>query len=107
MKKPDDAYIGEGKACDGRPVQQYGRMFRLNTWFRFTDQFYGLGTPVKPLKKLVQSGLLGWPLKVTISAHTGFNWKFFWVGKEYLEPQPVPAELDYDMWLGPGSLQAL
>ena len=72
-----------------------------NTWFRFTDQFYGLGTPVKPLKKLVQSGLLGWPLKVTISAHTGFNWKFFWVGKEYLEPQPVPAELDYDMWLGP------
>lgn len=31
----------------------------------------------KPLKKLVQSGLLGWPLKVTIGAHTGFNWKFF------------------------------
>ena len=67
----------------------------------FYRSVYGLGTPVKPLKKLVQSGLLGWPLKVTISAHTGFNWKFFWVGKEYLEPQSVPAELDYDMWLGP------
>ena len=37
---------------------------RLNTWFRFADPFYGLGTPVKPLKKLVQSGMLGWPLKV-------------------------------------------
>ena len=99
-EKPMTRTIGEGKRVM-EAVQQYGRMFRLNTWFRFTDQFYGLGTPVQPLKKLVQSGLLGWPLKVTISAHTGFNWKFFWVGKEYLEPQPVPAELDYDMWLGP------
>ena len=35
-------------------MKQYGRMFRLNTWFRFADPFYGLGTPVKPLKKLVQ-----------------------------------------------------
>lgn len=79
-EKPMTRTIGEGKRVM-EAVQQYGRMFRLNTWFRFTDQFYGLGTPVKPLKKLVQSGLLGWPLKVTISAHTGFNWKFFWVGK--------------------------
>jgi len=60
-----------------------------------------LGTPVKPLKKLVDSGMLGWPLKVTISKHTGFDWKFYWVGKTHLEPQPVPEELDYDMWLGP------
>ena len=30
-----------------------------------------------------------------------FQLEVFWVGKEYLEPQPVPAELDYDMWLGP------
>ena len=27
--------------------------------------------------------------------------QFFWVGKENLAPEPVPAELDYDMWLGP------
>ena len=75
-EKPMTRTIGEGKRVM-EAVQQYGRMFRLNTWFRFTDQFYGLGTPVQPLKKLVQSGLLGWPLKVTISAHTGFNWKFY------------------------------
>ena len=99
-EKPMTRTIGEGKRVM-EAVKQYGRMFRLNTWFRFKDQFYGLGTPVKPLKKLVQSGLLGWPLKVTISKHTGFDWKFYWVGKEYLEPQPVPSELDYDMWLGP------
>ena len=92
--------IGEGKRVM-EAVKQYGRMFRLNTWFRFADPFYGLGTPVKPLKKLVQSGMLGWPLKVTISKHTGFDWKFFWVGQPQLEEMKVPAELDYDMWLGP------
>ena len=65
------------------------------------DIFYGLGTTVEPLKKLVDSGMLGWPLKVTISGATGFAWKFYWVGKENLRPQSVPAELNYDMWLGP------
>lgn len=99
-EKPMTRTIGEGKRVM-EAVQAHGNIFRLNTWFRFKDPFYGLGTPVKPLKKLVQSGMLGWPLKVTISKHTGFNWKFFWVGKNTLEPQRVPEELDYDMWLGP------
>lgn len=99
-EKPMTRTIGEGKRLV-EAVKRNGRIFRLNTWFRFKDTFYGLGTDVKPLKKLVDSGLLGWPLKVTICAHTGFNWKFFWVGKENLIPEPVPAELDYDMWLGP------
>ena len=99
-EKPMTRTIGEGKRVV-EAVRQNGRIFRLNTWFRFTDTFYGLGTTVEPLKKLVDSGLLGWPLKVTISGSTGFTWKFFWVGKENLKPEPVPAELDYDMWLGP------
>ena len=34
-----------------------------------------MGTPVQPIKKLVNSGLLGWPLKVTLNQSTGFNWK--------------------------------
>jgi len=76
-------------------------MFRLNTWFRFEDNFYGMNTTVKPIKKLVESGLLGWPLTVTVSKTTGFDWKFYWVGKTKLEVQPVPEELDYDRWLGP------
>ncbi|MCK9507618.1 MAG: Gfo/Idh/MocA family oxidoreductase [Pigmentiphaga sp.] len=99
-EKPMTRTIGEGKRVM-EAVQKNGSIFRLNTWFRFKDPFYGLGTPVKPLKKLVQSGLLGWPLKVTISKHTGFDWKFYWTGKNHLDPQPVPAELDYNMWLGP------
>lgn len=99
-EKPMTRTIGEGKRVV-EAMEQYGRMFRLNTWFRFTDQFYGLNTTVKPLKKLVESGVLGWPLTVNISGVTGFNWKFYWVGKSNLEPMPVPAELDYEMWLGP------
>ena len=92
--------IGEGKRVV-EAIQANGRMFRLNTWFRFKSNFYGLGTTVKPLKKVIDSGVLGWPLKVTISGVTGFNWKFYWVGKPNLAPQQVPAEFDYDMWLGP------
>jgi predicted dehydrogenase len=99
-EKPMTRTIGEGKRVV-EAVQQYKRMFRLNTWFRFEDNFYGMNTTVKPIKKLVESGLLGWPLTVTVSKTTGFDWKFYWVGKTKLEEQPVPEELDYERWLGP------
>ena len=99
-EKPMTRTIGEGKRVV-EAMKQHGKMFRLNTWFRFKDNFYGMGTPVKKLKKVVDSGVLGWPLKVTISGVTGFNWKFYWVGKENLTPQAVPEQLDYNMWLGP------
>jgi len=99
-EKPMTRTIGEGKRVV-EAVKQYGRMFRLNTWFRFSDNFYGMNSSVKPIKKLVESGLLGWPLTVTVSKTTGFDWKFYWVGKTQMETQPVPAELDYERWLGP------
>jgi myo-inositol 2-dehydrogenase/D-chiro-inositol 1-dehydrogenase len=99
-EKPMTRTIGEGQKVV-EAVQKTGRIFRVNTWFRFQDQFYGFGTTVKPVKKVVQSGVLGWPLKVTVSGITGFDWKFYWRGKTYLPPQPVPKELDYDFWLGP------
>lgn len=99
-EKPMTRTIGEGIKVV-QAVQQYGRIFRLNTWFRFQSNFYNFGPVVKPVKKLVQSGMLGWPLKVTVNASTGFNWKFDWVGKTHLPEMPVPDELDYDFWLGP------
>jgi len=92
--------IAEGRALVDA-VGRTGRVFRVNTWFRFEDQFYGFGSEVQPIKKAVQSGLLGWPLKATISATTGFDWKFYWSGRTNLRPEPVPPELDYDLWLGP------
>jgi myo-inositol 2-dehydrogenase/D-chiro-inositol 1-dehydrogenase len=99
-EKPMTRTIAEGRKVV-EAVQRNGRIFRVNTWFRFDDQFYDFGTTVNPIKKLVRSGLLGWPLRVTVSAATGFDWKFYWRGLTYLPPQPVPKELDYDMWLGP------
>ena len=99
-EKPMTRTIAEGRAVV-EAVRRTGRIFRINTWFRFTDRFYGFGTDVRPIKKVVESGLLGWPLKATVSATTGFDWKFYWSGLTYAPPEPVPAELDYDFWLGP------
>ncbi len=99
-EKPMTRTIGEGKKV-AAAVQANGSVFRVNTWFRFTSRFYGFGTTIKPVKKLVESGLLGWPLKINICSRTGFNWKLAWRGLTNLKAQWIPEELDYDMWLGP------
>ncbi|MBN2092791.1 Gfo/Idh/MocA family oxidoreductase [candidate division KSB1 bacterium] len=99
-EKPMTRTIREGQKVV-EAVRKYGSIFRINTWFRFNGDFYGFGTTVAPIKKLILSGLLGWPLKVNISETTGFAWKFYWCGKMHLPNEPVPSELDYDMWLGP------
>ncbi|MCK4628206.1 MAG: Gfo/Idh/MocA family oxidoreductase, partial [Sedimentisphaerales bacterium] len=99
-EKPMTRTIGEGQKVI-EAVQQNSSIFRVNTWFRFEENFYGFNTPVYPIKKIVSNGLLGWPLKVTICEATGFAWKFFWSGKTDLEPQWIPEHLDYNFWLGP------
>jgi len=99
-EKPMTRTIGEGQKVV-EAVQANGRIFRLNTWFRFQGGYYSFGSTVQPIKKAVDSGMLGWPLKATVGAHTGFNWKFNWSGKTDLAPYVVPAELDYNRWLGP------
>ncbi len=103
-EKPMTRTIGEGKRVI-EAVRRNGRMFRLNTWFRFRGGFYGMGVTVAPLKKLIENDVLGWPLKVTVSGITGFDWKFYWSGDTNLAPQPVPEHLDYNMWLGPAPLK--
>jgi predicted dehydrogenase len=100
-EKPMTRTIGEGQPVIDA-VQRYGRMFRLNTWFRLNGGFYGFGTTVKPIKQIVESGLLGWPLTIRVSRFTGFDWKTsMWSGQTHQEPQPVPPGFDYDFWLGP------
>lgn len=100
-EKPMSRTIGEGVAMV-KAVEAQQRIFRLNTWFRFQSNFYGMGVPVKEIKKAVENDLLGWPLKITVSGVTGFDWKLgTWVGQKNLQEQPVPPELDYDLWLGP------
>ena len=77
-------------------------MFRLNTWFRFQSVFYGFGTTVEPIRQIVENGLLGeGPIRCTFGAGQGFSWKFGWSGRINEKPDPVPADFDYEMWLGP------
>ncbi|MEX2395963.1 MAG: Gfo/Idh/MocA family oxidoreductase [Balneolales bacterium] len=99
-EKPMTRTIAEGEKVV-EAVQRNGSIFRLNTWFRFRGNFYGMDTTVKPLKKLVENDVLGWPLKVTVNQSTGFDWKFVWSGRPNLKPEWVPKKLDYNMWLGP------
>ena len=100
-EKPMTRTVGEGKRVR-EVIKEKKRMFRLNTWFRFQDTFYGFGTPVKPIRQVVESGLLGnGPIKCTFGAGQGFSWKFGWSGHVNPKPEPVPAGFDYEMWLGP------
>ena len=102
-EKPMTRTVGEGKRVM-EYVKAKKRMFRLNTWFRFKDVFYGFGTPVKPIRQVVENNLVsnpGEPIRCVFGAGQGFNWKFFWSGLVNARPQKIPETFDWDMWLGP------
>lgn len=101
-EKPMTRTIGEGlKVIEA--VAKHQRMLRVNTWFRFDDRYYSSMKPSRDIRKAVAAGLFGWPLKFHIGNNVvGGGWKLRqWMGKTNLVEQPVPAELDYDRWLGP------
>jgi len=103
-EKPLTRTIGEGLAL--RKVVQETRVpFRVNTWFRLNrTNYYGVG-PARDIRRVVASGVLGGPLTVRLACVGGIAWKVnLWVGKPNLEPQPVPAHLDWDMYCGPSQL---
>lgn len=100
-EKPMTRTIAEGQRVVDT-IEKHGRIFRINTRFRFEQTIPDTGIPCRPLKRLVDAGLLGWPIKATLSVNNGFPWKLdMWAGRTDLKPQTVPANLDYDMWLGP------
>lgn len=102
-EKPMTRTVGEGRRVM-EYVKSKGRMFRLNTWFRFQDTFYGFGTPVKPIRQAVENGLIaspGKPIRCIVGAGQGFDWKFFWSGKVNIAPVDCPKTFDWEMWLGP------
>ena len=100
-EKPMTRTVGEGKRVM-ELVKANNRMFRLNTFFRYGGEFYGFGSPVKPIRQVVESGLLGdGPIKCTFGAGQGFSWKFGWSGRVNDVPEQPPKGVDWDMWLGP------
>ncbi|MBM4039509.1 MAG: Gfo/Idh/MocA family oxidoreductase [Planctomycetes bacterium] len=91
-EKPMTKFIREGQAI-ADAIRRYGRVFQIGTYGRF-----GMGR----LRKLIQSGRLGKPLLVRAGRAQGYNWNVKWfTGLHHLPPQPVPANLDYNLWLGP------
>ncbi|BDS07051.1 oxidoreductase [Oceaniferula spumae] len=105
-EKPMSRTIGEGIAMV-KAVEDQKRMFRLNTWFRFRGNYYGLGRPASEAWKVVHHKLLG-DGPYTFNLGTGFvgNWKLKqWSGRTDLKEQPVPKHLDYNFWLGPAPLK--
>ena len=104
-EKPMTRTIGEGRKVI-QAIQRYGRMFRVNTWFRLgNNDYYGFGKS-KNIKKACSSGLLGWPLTVRATQSAGINWKARqWLGRTDLTPQPIPPELDWDMYVGPSPMK--
>ena len=100
-EKPMTRTVGEGKRVM-ELVKANGRMFRLNTWFRFQSTFYGFGTTVEPIRQIVENGLLGkGPVKCVFGEGQGFSWKFGWSGRVQDRVQMIPEGLDWNMWLGP------
>ena len=108
-EKPLTRTIGEGLALVD-VVERARVPFRVNTWFRLNaNDYYGMG-PAREIRRLVASGVLGWPLTVRVASHPGgdsgsireIHWKSQqWTGKPELQPQPVPAHLDWDLYCGP------
>ena len=103
-EKPLTRTIGEGIALS-RVVQQTGVPFRVNTWFRLNrTNYYGVG-PAREIRRVVASGVLGGPLTVRLAPVGGIAWKVnLWTGKPDLTPQPIPANLNWDMYCGPSAL---
>jgi hypothetical protein len=104
LEKPMTRTIGEGiklvETC-----RRNGTIVRINTYARVSGNTQSsTGVNIFDAYRLIDSGLLGTPLTVTVAAGTGYDWKLTWdnhVGQTNTPPESVPANLDYNMWLGP------
>jgi len=94
-EKPFTKFIAEGRAV-AEAVDRYGRVFHIGTAGRYGHRAY---------RKLIASGLLGAPVRVNMT-HRKYNYKVReWSGRTDLKPEPVPPELDWNMWLGPAPVK--
>jgi myo-inositol 2-dehydrogenase/D-chiro-inositol 1-dehydrogenase len=91
-EKPMTKFIHEGRAVV-ETVARYRRIFQIGTFGRF-----GVGSGDRT-RKIMLSGVIQGNGPV-IRTHHG--WKVaMWSGRVDQKPEPVPKELDYNLWLGP------
>ncbi len=90
-EKPLSHSLREGRAiCEA--IKRYGRVWQTGSWQRSVENFHRAA-------ELVWNGRIGRVLKIEVGlpyGHYDFAKTF---GQETITPPP--AELDYDMWLGP------
>ena len=98
-EKPMTRFIAEGRAV-AEAERRYNRIFQVGTFGRF-------GERQKPesvlIHKIMKSGLLK-KCEAVYLYHGGFKVKE-WSGKVNSQPEPVPANLDWDMYVGPSPMK--
>lgn len=98
-EKPMTRFIAEGRAV-AEAEKRYGRIFQIGTFGRFNEA----KDPKKALtRKIMKSGLLK-KCEVVIIRRGGFKVKE-WSGLVNAKPQPVPPNLDWDMYVGPSPMK--
>jgi hypothetical protein len=91
-EKPMTKFIAEGRAM-ADAVRRYGTMFQIGTFGRFSAS--GAKANVEN-HKIIKHGLMK-----DLSGAVGYFVGHARTGKPALPAQPVPPNLDYDLWLGP------
>ena len=94
-EKPMTHFIAEGRAV-AEAEKRYGRIFQVGTFGRF-----GASNDKKNrlTRKIMKSGLLK-TCKAVYIHRGGFKVKE-WSGLVNAKPQPVPANLDWNLYVGP------
>ena len=98
-EKPMTRFIAEGRAV-AEAAKRYGRIFQIGTYGRFSaskDKNRIL------TRKIMKSGLLKNCQAVHI--HRGGLKVKEWSGLVNAKPQPVPSNLDWDLYCGPSPLK--
>ena len=93
-EKPMCRFIAEGRAV-AEAEKRYGRIFQIGTYGRFGAS--------RKIRKIFDSGLLK-PCDTVLIQRGGIKVKM-WSGKVKYDVQPVPANLDWDMYCGPAPLR--
>jgi len=91
-EKPMTKFIAEGRAV-ADAVERYGVIFQIGTFKRFNNA--GNKGHIEN-HKIIKYGLMK-----DLTGTVAFSGARNRTGRQDLRIQPVPANLDYDMWLGP------
>ena len=98
-EKPMTRFIGEGRAV-ANASKRYNRVFQVGTFGRFGESH---NKDRILTRKIMKSGLLKQSPVVHI-ARGGLKVKE-WSGLVNAKPQPIPPNLDWDMYCGPSPLK--